>query len=79
MKEVNVTDKKKFFEENWPFVDVPDMTDIRKCVHCDSIITVGEFKVYEDKKGEKYICCPNAPECNGTIIDWVRVKDSDFE
>ncbi|MEI6091960.1 MAG: hypothetical protein WCR42_16020 [bacterium] len=71
MKELLITDKQKYLEENYPFVNVPKLTDQKRCIHCDSIITVGDFKVFADKKAIEYICCPNAPECNGTVIDWI--------
>ena len=46
------------------------MTDKKLCIHCDSIITVGDYKVFMDKGGDELIYCPNAPECDGTVIDW---------
>jgi hypothetical protein len=79
MKEVFIADKQKYLEDNWPFVDVPDLTDEKMCIHCDSIITVGDYKVFKDKNDDEYICCPNAPECNGTIIDWIENWDNDLD
>jgi hypothetical protein len=26
-------------------------------------------KVFKDRRGDDYICRPNAPECDGTLID----------
>ena len=72
MKELLITDKQKYLEENYPFVNVPKLTDQKRCIHCDSIITVKDYKVFVDKDGEEYIYCPNAPECNGTVIDWIE-------
>ena len=71
MKELIVKDKQKYLDENNLFVTPLKITDKKRCIHCDSIITVGDYQVYTDKRGEEYICCPNAPECNGTIIDWM--------
>jgi hypothetical protein len=71
MKELLIIDKLKYLQENYPFQDVPKLTDSKRCIHCDSKITVGDFKVLTDKEGIEYICCPNAPECNGTVIDWI--------
>lgn len=71
MKELLIIDKQKFLKENYPFQDVPELTDQKRCIHCDEVITVGDFKVYKDETGFEYICCPNAPECNGTVIDWM--------
>lgn len=71
MKELNIKDKQAYLNENYPFVDVPKLTDKKECIHCGEIITVGDYKVYKVESGFEYICCPNAPECNGTLIDWL--------
>lgn len=73
MKELEIKDKKNYLEENYPFDDTPSLTDKKRCIHCDSIITVGDFKVFLDEEGDEYICCPNAPECDGTVIDWFEL------
>jgi hypothetical protein len=75
MKEIKIEDKQKYLNENCPFVDPPKLTDKRECIHCGKIITVGDFKVFKDTFGDEYICCPNAPECDGTIIDWMPVGE----
>lgn len=72
MKELTVTDKQKYLEENYPFVGIPKLTDKKMCIHCEKIITVGDYKVFKGDDGFEYICCPNAPECSGTVIDWVE-------
>tara|TARA_R100000278_G_C5469082_1_gene163774 strand:- start:523 stop:747 length:225 start_codon:yes stop_codon:yes gene_type:complete len=74
MKEIEIKDKKKFLEENYPFGEVPDLEDIKRCIHCDTIFLVKDYKVFEDSTGFQYICCPNAPECDGTVIDWFNVE-----
>lgn len=71
MKELLIVDKRKYLGENYPFDDIPKLTDQKRCIHCDGIITVKNYKVFVDEDGEEYICCPNAPECNGTVIDWI--------
>lgn len=70
MKELIITDKQKYLEENYPFVGVPKLTDKKRCIHCNRIITVGDYKVYKADDGFEFICCPNAPGCSGTLIDW---------
>jgi len=72
MKEVIVNDKQKYLDENFPFNEIPKLTDRFECIHCGSIITVGDFKVFKDETGFEFICCPNAPDCDGTIIDWIN-------
>jgi hypothetical protein len=74
MKEVHIEDKQKYFDENYIFENPPKLTDRKRCIHCDQIITVGEFKVFKDKFGDEYIYCPNAPDCDGTIIDWFDLE-----
>jgi hypothetical protein len=72
MKEIFIVDKEVFLKENYPFGDAPALTDKVKCIHCDEVITVGDYKVFKEQGDDfLYIYCPNAPECNGTVIDWV--------
>jgi hypothetical protein len=72
MKEVIITNKKKYFEENFPFEDAPELTDKKFCIHCEQTIIVGDYKVYREN-GDELIYCPNAPECDGTVMDWFDV------
>jgi hypothetical protein len=74
MIEVIVIDKGSYLEENYPFEDVPELSEKRRCIHCDQVFTVKDFKVFRDGLSE-YICCPNAPECDGTVIDWFGVEE----
>ena len=74
VKEIIINDKQKYLEDNYPFGDVPRLTDKVECIHCNSIITVGDYKVYQGANGFEFICCPNAPKCNGTVIDWIEYK-----
>lgn len=71
MKEIIITDKQEYLNAEYPFENPPQLTDKMKCIHCGEIITVGDYKVYKDDYGEEYICCPNTPDCNGSIIDWM--------
>ncbi|MFA5669845.1 MAG: hypothetical protein WC967_11415 [Balneolaceae bacterium] len=73
MEEIVINDKKKYLNDNYPFVDTPKLTDKKICIHCNEIITVGDFKVYKLRDGVELIYCPNAPECNGTLIDWLDI------
>jgi hypothetical protein len=75
MVEVKIEDKQKYFDENYPFADPPKLTEMKECIHCSNIITVGDFKVFKDEDGEEYICCPHAPECDGTVIDWFNLDN----
>lgn len=73
MKEIVITNKLKYLQEHYPFSPVPNLTDKRQCIQCDKIITVGDYKLYKDEEGEEYICCPNAPGCNGSVLDWKKI------
>jgi hypothetical protein len=74
MEEIKITDKEKYLRKNYPFDPVPKLTDKKHCIHCEKDIIVGDFKVFRDKAGDEYICCPNAPECDGTVLDWFRIE-----
>ena len=74
MQEVFVKDKQQFLSEHYPLGDAPEMTEKFRCLHCGEVITVGDYKVYKEKDDDfLYISCPNAPQCNGTVIDWIDV------
>lgn len=74
MEEIFVSDKQKYLDDNYPFVGIPSLTDKKRCIHCDQIITVGNYKVFRDKDANEFIYCPNAPDCDGTLIDWVDLE-----
>jgi len=75
MSELIIADKQKYFNDNYPFGDAPKLSDQKLCIHCDSIITVGEYKVFKHEGDDfEFICCPNAPDCNGTVIDWLPLE-----
>lgn len=71
MFEKIVQDKAAYLKENYPFYPIPKLTAHRLCIHCDKVILVGDFKVFVGHDRFEYICCPNAPQCSGTVIDWV--------
>jgi hypothetical protein len=75
MEELTIKNKQQYLQENYPFADIPRLTDERLCLHCDTVITVGDYKVYRHPGGTEFICCPNAPECNGTVIDWMELDE----
>ncbi len=74
MKEIIIKDKQKYLKENYPFEGVPKLKDKMRCIHCDMIFTVADFKVFKDNSGFEFICCPNSPDCDGTVIDWFEVE-----
>jgi hypothetical protein len=70
MEEMIIKNKQKYLEDNYPFKGTIRLTDKKRCIHCNKIIIVGDYKVNKAEDGFEFICCPNAPDCNGTVIDW---------
>ncbi|AYL96696.1 hypothetical protein [Mucilaginibacter celer] len=77
MIEIEVKAKGTYLKEHYPFEDVPKLSDKKLCIHCDKVFTVKDFKVFKDETGFEYICCPNALECDGTVIDWFSVDEEE--
>ena len=75
MKEIIIKNKQKYLNKNYDFSDLPKITEKKYCIHCGKIINVKDYKVFKDDEGFEFICCPNAPECDGTIFDWFDIKD----
>ena len=75
MKEVIIKDKEEYLKKNYPFTDKPELSDKVICIHCNKTIVVGDYKVYDVGNGVELIYCSNAPECNGTLIDWWPIED----
>lgn len=73
MKFKEIKDKETYLKKHYIFKDVPKLTDQKKCIHCGENFIVGDYKVELVGKIE-YIVCPNAPDCDGTLIDWINVR-----
>lgn len=70
-KEISdMSEKKAYLEKHWSSID---FNDKKTCIHCSQQIKVSDFKI-EVLNGFEYICCPNAPQCDGTIIDWMPLS-----
>ncbi len=74
MEEVIIKDKQKYLNEHYPFAHIPKLTDIKSCNICDRVFAVSEYKVFKDIVGDETICCPGAPDCYGTAIDWIVLE-----
>jgi hypothetical protein len=74
MQEIKIGDKQKYLNEHFPFEPVPLLSEKKYCMQCDLVFTVGDYKVFRDVAGDESICCPNAPECYGTAIDWLEIE-----
>lgn len=48
MKEIKIKDKQNYLNENYPFSNVPNLTEKKRCIHYDELIIVGDFKVFVD-------------------------------
>lgn len=74
MEQIIIEDKEKYLRENYPFGTIPELGNEIVCIHCDNIFKVGSYTVFKDEYGDEYICCPDAPKCNGTVIDWIPLE-----
>lgn len=76
-KFINITDEMKqdYLDKNYPFAEQPDLNDIVVCLHCFEKIRVQDFKIYRNNDGDEFISCPNAPKCDGSVIDWMDLKE----
>jgi len=70
MTEITITDKEDYLQRNYLFTPIPKLTDKVLCLHCGEVIIVGDYKVFRNQDGEEFICCPNAPKCDGNLMDW---------
>ena len=70
MKFKEIKNKATYLKKNSPFYFPPRLTEKKHCLHCGEDIIVGDYKV-QIIDDEEYIVCPNAPKCDGSIIDWV--------
>jgi len=68
-----IIDKANYFKKNYPFGGAPKLTDTKYCLHCGENFMVGDYKVIV-KNGHELIVCPNAPECDGDVMDWVDAR-----
>jgi DNA-directed RNA polymerase subunit RPC12/RpoP len=66
-----IKDKESYLRKNRVDLEMPKLTDKKLCIHCGKTFVVGDYKV-EIKDRKEYIVCPNAPSCDGKIIDWVH-------
>ncbi len=73
--EINIENKEQYLKDNYPFSETPDLNDRFECLHCGETFTVKDYKVFRDRAGDEFICCPNAPECDGSVIDWIEPKE----
>lgn len=70
MKELFIQDKEKYLREHYPFGEPPKLTKKLECIHCNSVFTVKDYKVFVTDSGFEMLCCPNFEKCGGTVIDW---------
>lgn len=73
---LDIKDKQTYLNRHYPFENVPKLTDKKYCLHCEKDFEVKDYKVeksfnFTTERMEEYIVCPNAPECDGTVIDWM--------
>jgi hypothetical protein len=69
MKFKKIKNKENYLKKNYPFANVPQLTDKKFCIHCEENFIVNDYKILIFNN-EEYIVCPNSPKCEGTVIDW---------
>jgi len=79
MKFLFIENKERYLNENYIFSPIPKITDRMTCSDCGRSFIVGDFKVIVEYNrllhtSDELIVCPNAPKCDGTILDWVLTK-----
>jgi hypothetical protein len=75
-KDIKYEDKESYLKENSPFAEKSKLklTDKKHCSCCEKTIVVGDYKI-EIEDDREYIVCPNAPNCDGSIIGWFDIPD----
>jgi len=68
-----IKDKESYLKKNYPFATVPNLKDTFFCVHCEKCFEVSKYKVVVEN-GKEYIVCPDAPECDGSVLDFIIDK-----
>ena len=71
MEEIIISNKQGYLNQHYPFYPVPVVADKKYCARCKQVIIVGDYKVF---KNDKQIHCANAPACNGTMLDWMKIS-----
>ena len=74
MEEITIKDRQRYLNNHYPFDHPPKISEKRCCIQCEKVFTVGDYKVFKDIVGAESICCPNSPDCYGTVIDWIEVE-----
>ena len=59
--------KINYFVEHYPFENKPSIFEEVECIHCQVKYKVIHFRMDEENR----ICCGN-PDCDGTVIDWMK-------
>ncbi|CAN0536818.1 unnamed protein product, partial [Laminaria digitata] len=62
--------KQTFLEENYPFAEVPKLSERRYDLHAGKNFVVRDYKFVREE-GSNYIVSPYYYEGGGTVIDWM--------
>jgi hypothetical protein len=73
-KDIKYEDKESYLKENFPPYNNRKLTDKKHCIYCEKTIVIGDYKI-EIEDDREYIVCPNAPDCDGSIIHWANIPD----
>lgn len=68
--ELTEDEKRRMLKAHFPDLS---MLGKRECLHCGSVITVGDFRVFKED-GFLTITCPT-DNCDGTPLDWMPLTE----
>lgn len=77
-RELYIKNKKEYIEKYSPIKGCENLEDKRKCVVCESIFKIKNYKVVAGPEID-YISCPYYPNCDGDILDWVETNEPEKE
>jgi len=73
-RELYIKNKEEYIKENSPIEGHENLEEKRKCLLCESVFQIKQYKVIAGPEID-YICCPYYPVCDGDILDWAPTDE----
>lgn len=73
-RELYIKNKSDYIKKNSPVEGHENIEDKRKCLHCESVFQIKDYKVVAGPEID-YISCPYYPVCDGDILDWAPTDE----
>jgi len=73
-RELYIKNKKEYLEKNSPIEEHKDIEGKKKCLLCESVFLVKDYKVIAGPEID-YISCPHYTNCDGDILDWANTDE----